>query len=49
VVQNKLNSTDDRIATAWSGFSTFEIRRKEFEDLAQSICSFYLVPEDFIS
>jgi ferredoxin-NADP reductase len=31
---------------AWSGFRQFRVDRKEIEDGAQSICSFYLVPED---
>jgi len=31
---------------AWSGFRTFRVERKIFEDSLQSICSFYLYPED---
>lgn len=31
---------------AWTGFRSFRIERKIVEDAAQSICSFYLVPED---
>ena len=31
---------------AWSGLRAFRIARKVIEDGAQSICSFYLVPED---
>lgn len=46
VGQNKLSSAGDNIATAWSGFRTFRVNRKIFEDATQSICSFYLVPED---
>jgi ferredoxin-NADP reductase len=46
VGQNKLSSTGDNIATAWSSFRTFRVSRKVFEDATQSICSFYLVPED---
>jgi ferredoxin-NADP reductase len=34
------------IATAWTGFRTFRVERKVVEDVAQSVCSFYLVPED---
>jgi len=34
------------IATAWPGFRTFRVERKVVEDIAQSVCSFYLVPED---
>lgn len=32
--------------SAWSGFRTFRVERKVVEDVAQSVCSFYLVPED---
>lgn len=46
VGQNKLNSAGDNIAIAWSGFRTFKVVRKVFEDTSQSTCSFYLVPED---
>jgi len=31
---------------AWSGFRTFRVDRKEIEDGAQTIGSFYLVPQD---
>lgn len=31
---------------AWAGFRSFRVERKIIEDAAQSICSFYLVPED---
>lgn len=31
---------------AWSGLRTFRVERKEYEDPAGQICSFYLVPED---
>jgi ferredoxin-NADP reductase len=34
------------IATARQGFRTFRVERKVVEDIAQSVCSFYLVPED---
>ena len=30
----------------WSGLRSFRVDRKVVEDVAQSICSFYLVPED---
>jgi ferredoxin-NADP reductase len=33
-------------ASSWLGFRTFRVDRKIFEDTAQSICSFYLVPVD---
>ncbi len=32
--------------SAWAGFRIFRVERKVVEDAAQSICSFYLVPED---
>lgn len=32
--------------SAWSSFRTFRVERKVVEDVAQSVCSFYLVPED---
>jgi len=32
--------------SAWSGYRTFRVDRKVIEDAAQSVCSFYLVPED---
>jgi hypothetical protein len=31
---------------AWQGFRSFRVERKVFEDALQSVCSFYLVPED---
>lgn len=31
---------------SWAGFRSFRVDRKEVEDGAQSICSFYLIPED---
>lgn len=31
---------------AWKGFRNFRVERKMFEDTDQSICSFYLCPED---
>lgn len=33
-------------AGAWNGFRNFRVDRREIEDGARSICSFYLVPED---
>jgi hypothetical protein len=30
----------------WTGFREFSVRRREFEDQSQSICSFYIVPCD---
>ncbi|MDP1981940.1 MAG: 2Fe-2S iron-sulfur cluster-binding protein [Sulfuritalea sp.] len=31
---------------AWAGFRSFRVERRMVEDVAQTICSFYLVPED---
>ncbi|MBF0219384.1 MAG: 2Fe-2S iron-sulfur cluster binding domain-containing protein [Gammaproteobacteria bacterium] len=33
-------------ASGWHGYRTFRVARKEMEDKAESVCSFYLVPED---
>ena len=33
-------------APAWDGFRDFVVRRREVEDRAGSVCSFYLVPAD---
>jgi ferredoxin-NADP reductase len=44
------NSSRDKVeapaVAAWTGFRTFRVERKVAEDVAQSICSFYLKPED---
>jgi ferredoxin-NADP reductase len=45
-VQTSPNCKDNLSVTAWSGLRTFRVDRKIFEDTAQSICSFYLVPID---
>jgi len=37
---------DAAIATAWSGWRSFRVERKVFEDTAHSVCSFYLAPMD---
>ncbi|MDD5058872.1 MAG: 2Fe-2S iron-sulfur cluster-binding protein [Sideroxydans sp.] len=34
------------VQAAWSGLRSFKVERKVIEDAAQSICSFYLKPED---
>lgn len=40
-------TADGASATApWPGFRTFRVERKVAEDIAQSVCSFYLMPED---
>ena len=36
----------DLAKAPWPGFRTFRVERKVTEDVAQSVCSFYLVPED---
>lgn len=36
----------DTPVAAWKDFRTFRVERKVWEDAAQSVCSFYLVPED---
>lgn len=36
----------EEVTTAWPGFRSFRVERKVVEDVAQSVCSFYLVPED---
>lgn len=42
-----LSSTSEPASVAaWSGFRKLRVNRKEIEDGVQSICSFYLVPED---
>ncbi len=38
--------TADAAVAAWSGFRAFRVERKQIEDAARSVCSFYLVPED---
>ena len=39
-------ASEPAAVAAWSGFRAFRVDRKEMEDGAQSIASFYLVPED---
>jgi len=36
----------DTPAAAWPAFRTFRVERKVVEDAAQSVCSFYLMPQD---
>ena len=36
----------DLAKAPWPGFRTFRVERKVTEDVAQSVCSFYLLPED---
>ncbi|MDD5383886.1 MAG: 2Fe-2S iron-sulfur cluster-binding protein [Gallionella sp.] len=40
------SGAEEIAVAAWPGFRTFRIDRKVVEDAAQSICSFYLIPED---
>jgi uncharacterized protein len=35
-----------RVSSAWDGWREFRVVRREFEDLAQTQCSFYLSPVD---
>ncbi len=35
-----------QVTAAWAGFRSFRVERKVVEDAAQSVCSFYLKPED---
>jgi len=46
-VSSGVPATDDKaVVNAWSGYRTFILERRIVEDAAQSVCSFYLVPED---
>ncbi|MHB0925151.1 MAG: 2Fe-2S iron-sulfur cluster-binding protein [Gallionellaceae bacterium] len=45
-MQNISSGAEEIAVAAWSGFRTFRVDRKVIEDSAQSICSFYLIPED---
>ena len=38
-----------RSAGAWNGLRAFIVQRREYEDAAQSQCSFYLVPKDGVA
>lgn len=46
VTQKAPAPTIEPSITAWPGFRTFRVDRRAIEDSAQSVCSFYLVPED---
>jgi ferredoxin-NADP reductase len=37
---------EETVPASWPGYRTFRVERKVVEDAAQSVCSFYLVPED---
>ncbi len=45
-MQNVSSGAEELAVAAWPGFRTFRVDRKVIEDAAQSICSFYLMPED---
>lgn len=40
------SAAEETAVAAWSGFRTFRVGRKNVEDAAHTVCSFYLVPED---
>lgn len=46
VRQDVTGDEENTAIAAWTGFRAFRVDRKVVEDVAQSICSFYLVPED---
>jgi len=46
VMQQASLSVEEPRVLAWAGFRTFRVDRKIIEDSRQSVCSFYLVPED---
>lgn len=47
VVQTKSSdSADIPVVAAWPGLRTFKVERKVVEDSTNSVCSFYLKPED---
>jgi ferredoxin-NADP reductase len=46
VVESNFRRAENISVATWNGFRTFRVDRKIIEDEAQSICSFYLVPDD---
>ncbi|MFZ4537657.1 2Fe-2S iron-sulfur cluster-binding protein [Propionivibrio sp.] len=44
--QAVLPASEETAVAAWTGYRTFRVERKTVEDVSQSVCSFYLVPED---
>lgn len=46
VTQKAPPPISEPFVAAWPGFRTFRVDRKAIEDSAQSVCSFFLVPED---
>ena len=46
VMQDLSGGGEAAVVAAWPGYRTFRVDRRVVEDAAQSICSFYLTPED---
>jgi ferredoxin-NADP reductase len=44
--QAVLSTSEETAVAAWTGYRAFRVERKAIEDATQSVCSFYLVPED---
>lgn len=44
--QNRAPGRHEKYPPAWSGFRSFIVKEKFFEDAIQSVCSFVLIPED---
>ncbi|NGZ29250.1 MAG: 2Fe-2S iron-sulfur cluster binding domain-containing protein [Magnetococcales bacterium] len=45
-VEKVVKKDENRQEDAWSGLREFRVEKKEYEDAAGSICSFYLLPTD---
>ncbi|MBF0611044.1 MAG: hypothetical protein G8345_04760 [Magnetococcales bacterium] len=45
-LQNMVAGNENHQDAAWTGLREFRVEKKEYEDAAGSICSFYLVPTD---
>lgn len=46
VTQDLSSGGEAAVVAAWPGYRTFRVGRRVVEDVAQSVCSFYLMPED---
>ena len=46
VTSDATSEVQESASAAWSGFRSFRVERRVLEDVAELICSFYLVPED---
>jgi len=46
VMQDISSGEEAAVVAAWPGCRTFRVDRRVVEDAAQSVCSFYLMPED---